>query len=115
MTSPAATAFVLVAALGLSACCGGGSHTTSDTSESGGTPRAAAKKPIGKATVAAPPFPDGAPRRAIILSAPRFGAPEVARLTNGTQLRVMAEHHGGFLEVEWDGGEGFVHHDVVKR
>ena len=58
---------------------------------------------------------EGAPRRGIVRAAADFKAAEVARLNNGTSITVLSELHGGWLQIEWTGGAGFIHHDVVKR
>lgn len=100
--------------LSASACCGGGSHhdeggrgntKSSDTST---TARATA-------TISAPNNPDGSPRRGIVRSAADFKASEVTRLNNGTSITILEELHGGWLRIEWNGGSGFIHHDVVRR
>ncbi len=67
------------------------------------------------ATIAAPNNPNGSPRRGIVRAAPDFKAAEVARLDNGTTITVVSELHGGWLQVQWSGGAGYLHRDVVKR
>jgi hypothetical protein len=72
----------------------------------------------GEATVNAPPFKNGNPRRGIVRSAPNFQAPEVARLNNGTVLNLVRPPlPGGWCEVSWpvnsDANRGFIHSDVL--
>lgn len=85
-------------------------------------PAAVAKKSAvptaGEATVDAPPFSNGTPRRGIVRSAPNFQASEVARLDNGTVLNLVRPPlAGGWCEVSWpvgsDANRGFIHSDVV--
>jgi hypothetical protein len=85
-------------------------------------PKPAARKvqvsTAGEATVNAPAFRSGAPRRGIVRSAPNFQASEVARLDNGTVLNLVRPPlPGGWCEVSWpissDAKRGFIHSDVL--
>ena len=72
----------------------------------------------GEATVNAPPFSNGNPRRGIVRSAPNFQASEVARLDNGTTLNLIRPPlAGGWCEVSWpagvDSNRGYIHIDVL--
>lgn len=105
------TAVATSLALSLSACCfGGGGDGHAEKTSQGSTSTARST-----ATIAAPNNPDGSPRRGIVRAAADFKAAEVARLNNGTSITVLSELHGGWLQIEWTGGAGFIHHDVVKR
>jgi hypothetical protein len=81
-------------------------------------PRQAKVSTAGEATVNAPAFRSGAPRRGIVRSAPNFQASEVARLDNGTVLNLIRPPlPGGWCEVSWpissDANRGFIHSDVL--
>ncbi|HNS98686.1 MAG TPA: SH3 domain-containing protein [Polyangiaceae bacterium] len=71
------------------------------------------------AKIAAPPSRYGTPQRGIIRDRSSFQGEEVARLDNGTTVRILERKPGGWLKIRWDsdGGaaEGWVHTDVVKE
>lgn len=73
---------------------------------------------LEKAVIQAGNNPGGGPRRGIVKQRAAFGAPEVTRLTNGTEVGIVKRIHGGWLEIRWPypagTNQGFIHQDVVS-
>jgi hypothetical protein len=73
--------------------------------------------PVAK--IAAPPSRHGTPQRGIVRDRASFQGEEVARLDNGTSVRVLERKPGGWMRIRWESGggvaEGWVHSDVVKE
>ena len=73
--------------------------------------------PVAK--IAAPPSRHGTAQRGIVRDRSSFQGEEIARLDNGTTVRILERKPGGWLKIRWDsdGGaaEGWVHSDVVKE
>ncbi len=66
-------------------------------------------------TVQAGSNPTGGQRRGIVRSAPNFRANELVRLNNGTAITILRREHGGWLFIAYQGGQGYLHKDVVSE
>jgi hypothetical protein len=112
----ATAACALVAALLVTGCCcAGKSSSGSERSVSGKS----STTTVARGTIAAPPDPNGSPRRGIVRSSPDFKAAEVTRLDNGTAIAIDEKLSGGWLKIHWPypsgGSQGYIHHDVVSQ
>lgn len=117
--SIATAACALVAALLVTGCCCAGKSNSSGSSGERPVSGKSSTTTVARGTIAAPPDPNGSPRRGIVRSSPDFKAAEVTRLDNGTAIAIDEKLHGGWLKIHWPypsgGSQGYIHHDVVSQ